>query len=71
LEKFLRSHHVVLIHPNNYHLPTGRSAIAGIHLLPEDRATFFDKALTFPHPLDSKNVQERSDVVLPECWYKP
>jgi hypothetical protein len=75
-EKILKTHHVVHIHPNNYRQPTGLGSVVVPQLLEftfyrKDRATFIDKPLTFPHPMDSKNVPELSDVVLPECWYKP
>jgi len=73
--KLLRTHNVVHIHPNNVLAP---SIHGGIVIPPfmeftfyrKDRAAFIDRPLTYPHQLDAKNVAERTDVVLPECWYR-
>ena len=72
--KLLQSHAVVHIHPNNNRkslslhgvkIPTNME----ITLLRQDYVKTMAKTLTFPHPLDTKCVTSKPDIVLPACWY--
>lgn len=73
--KLLRTHAVVHIHPNNV---GGVINFAGVSVpmtmeftfLRRDRLKQTRKALSFPHPLDHKNVAKKPDVVLPRSWYE-
>ncbi len=73
-QKLLKTHTVVHIHPNNI----GSPAVHGSISIPpcmeftfyrNDRGTFIDSPLSFPHRLDVKNVAEMADLPLPRCWY--
>jgi len=69
---------VAHIHPNNCN--TCKTFKCGDIVIPKVfEVTFFRKdrvkpdtrTLTFPHPLDRKNVPYNPDNILPEIWYKP
>jgi len=72
--KLRRTHEVVHIHPNN-----GATALrCGELRIPKlleftfyrnDRGTFEQKPLQFPHPLDTGNFPDMTPLVLPKCWY--
>lgn len=72
--KLLKNHSVVHLHPNN-----GRRTIEyrGLRIpftmeftfLRNDRIQPTDRILTFPHPLDRQNVENKPSLALPPCWY--
>ena len=35
----------------------------------KDRGVFEYRSLSYPHPLDARNVAEMPDIPLPKCWY--
>jgi hypothetical protein len=75
LEKLLTDFSVVHIHPNNAFKPI---EVTGIKIPPLLEMTLYRKGRAmeigfcndFPHPLDSKNIPSKPEVVLPQCWYK-
>ncbi len=71
--RLLRTHNVVHIHPNNL----AHIVSSGLIVIPEvmeftflrkDRGEFEYRPLSFPCDLDARNVLDRPDVVLPDCW---
>ena len=74
LDRLLRQFHVVHIHPNNVTWPLRARGltiprILEVTFLRNDRAQPTGYAKKFPHPLDSKNVPDLPDLVLPAEWY--
>ena len=73
-DKILRHFSVVHIHPNNYEPPQKHN---GLDIHPVLEFTFLRKdlvekdarKLTFPHPLDRRNIGEKADVVVPQYWW--
>lgn len=72
--KLLRTHNVVHIHPNNY----GTTVAHGTIEIPpfmeftfyrRDRSPLHSQSMTYPHPLDYRNVPDKPDVTLPACWH--
>lgn len=73
--KLLKDFCIVHIHPNNYWAPMtyGEYEIPPaleITLYRKDRVVLNDRPPSFPHILDSKNIFNKPEVVLPECWRK-
>lgn len=74
LQKLLRTHAVVHMHPNN-HRPTltyGGVVIPShmeVTFLRRDRVQITDRPLRFPHPLDHDCNPAKASLVLPSCWY--
>lgn len=73
--KLLRTHNIVHIHPNNICDPAVHGEIEipplmEFTLYRKDRAHFEDRPLEYPHRLDAKNIQEKDDLPLPQCWYQ-
>lgn len=73
LQRLVRYHAVVHIHPNNCckaKLYRGITIppVMEITLYRRDRATFGGQRLLFPHPLDADNVPHKPTMVLPACW---
>lgn len=71
--RLLRTHNIVHIHPNNLaHVhSSGAIVIPNVMeftLLRKDRGEFEYGALPYPSDLDAKNVADRPDIVLPQCW---
>ena len=72
--KLLKDFDIVHIHPNNFAKPI---AFGGYAIPPFMEFTFLRKdrissrrpAMTFPHPLDRKNVPGNNDFSLPTCWF--
>lgn len=72
--KLLRNHAVVHLHPNN---ALRTIAYGGVEVpftmeftfLRRDRFRAIDQVLTFPHPLDRRNVESMPDLILPACWF--
>ena len=74
IEKLLKSHSVVHIHPNNNRksikiFGLKIPATLEITFLRNDFLTKSKKKLNFPHPLDQKSVPSKPDLILPKCWY--
>jgi hypothetical protein len=74
IEKLLKSHSVVHIHPNNNRksikiFGLKIPATLEITFLRNDFLTKSKKKLNFPHPLDQKSVPSKRDLILPKCWY--
>lgn len=74
-QKLLKDFTVCHIHPNNVdpvwkHGPFGVPRTLEFTFLRKDRVVPTGQALSFPHPLDSPNVAERKDIVLPACWWQ-
>ena len=74
LVRLLRHFHVVHNHPNNVARPLKAKGITiprllEVTFLRQDRAHIIGYANRFPHPLDRKNVPDRSDLFLPADWY--
>ena len=74
IEKLIKSHSVVHIHPNNnrksikifgLEIP----ATLEITFLRNDFVVKRKKKLNFPHSLDKKSVSSKPDLILPKCWY--
>ncbi len=73
--KILKDFCVVHLHPNNYFKTI---SFKNVEIPPiieftfyrKDRAILAGTPLNFPHLLDSKNVFDKPDVVLPACWRK-
>jgi hypothetical protein len=75
LDRLLRRYHVVHLHPNNIVSPVTASGLTiprllEVTLLRNDRARPTGYAKRFPHPLDRQNLTDRSDYVLPACWFR-
>jgi len=75
LKKILENFYVVHIHPNNHSPVLKKDNIEVPHYLEitflrKDRVKNFGFAKQFPHPLDSKNVKNKIDVLLPKSWYE-
>jgi len=71
--KLLNDFCLVHIHPNNYWAPLtyGEYQIppaVEITLYRKDRVVLSATPPSFPHILDSKNIFNKPEVVLPECW---
>lgn len=72
-DKILTDFCVVHIHPNNYLsvYKAGKAAVPSIFEVTfyrRDRAVFDGAELSFPHPLDRRNVPFAPELVLPEIW---
>ncbi len=72
--KLLNEFEIVHIHPNNCRRPTKCYDYAippamEFTFVRKDRVTYKFHALDFPHPLDSKNMEQYEDFILPKCWY--
>ena len=73
IEKILKTHSCVHIHPNN---SSGDFEKSGVNLPPtmeftflrHDRISCKSHRSNFPHPLDRDNT-ERASISLPKCWY--
>lgn len=72
--KLLRNFEIVHIHPNNLSTPTKYKE----YLIPsemeftflrKDRISEREHTTTFPHELDSRNMEGSPDLVLPDCWF--
>jgi hypothetical protein len=75
LDRLLRRYHVVHLHPNNLVSPVNASGLAiprllEVTLLRHDRGQPTGYANRFPHPLDRRNLADRRDYILPECWFR-
>lgn len=76
LEKLLRHHNIVHIHPNNVVPATRRGdleipPVMEFTFYRKDRATCLrDKKLVFPHPLDRDIVIDLPHLALPSCWWR-
>jgi hypothetical protein len=73
--KLLKDFAVVHIHPNNFARPIafGKYEIPPFMeftFLRKDRISSRKSAVTFPHPLDRRNVFRNDDFPLPACWFK-
>jgi hypothetical protein len=73
--KLLKDFAVVHIHPNNFARPItfGKYEIPPymeFTFLRKDRISSRQPAVTFPHPLDRKNVHGNEDFSLPSCWFR-
>jgi len=73
-DKILKDFAIIHIHPNNCSavLSHGRFEIPTmieVTFYRRDRVVQADRKLSFPHALDSPNKKQRTDVVLPECWW--
>jgi hypothetical protein len=73
-KKLLKDFDVVHIHPNNCAKPIayGKYEIPPymeFTFLRKDRISRRQPTLTFPHPLDRKNVSRNEDITLPRCWF--
>ena len=72
--KLNRQFSVVHAHPNNYSAVEFIGGV-GIHplmeftLLRRDRISHAQPAVTFPHPLDARNVRQKPNVALNRAWY--
>jgi hypothetical protein len=71
--KLLLTHRVVHIHPNNVGGPAVRGHLSVPSLMEftfyrKDRPTAAKIEGTYPHPMDSRNVATKPDIVLPDCW---
>ncbi len=73
--KLLKDFDVCHIHPNNIDPVWAK----GPHIVPrtmeftflrKDRVVRSNAALSFPHHLDSPNVPDRKDIILPACWWQ-
>ena len=74
-EKILENHVCVHIHPNNCCGLTTKNGIEIPHVmeftfLRRDRVRQQSPAITFPHPLDSKNGEDARSLPLPRFWYR-
>ena len=73
-EKLLKYFYVIHNHPNNY---PGIVNMGGIEaprifeltLIRKDRVNQIKYSDRFPHPLDSPNVTDRPNIVLPKNWF--
>jgi hypothetical protein len=73
LRKLLLTHRVVHIHPNNFGEVTVRAHLSVPSLMEftfyrKDRPTAAKIASSYPRPMDSRNVETRPDIALPDCW---
>ncbi len=74
INKILKTHICVHIHPNNYF---GISTQFGIEIprlaeftfYRKDRIIHLEKSLKFPHNLDFDNVKSNKSIYLPSIWY--
>ncbi len=73
--KLLLDFTLVHLHPNN----AGGVNRLGSVLLPNmlemtflrnDRIAERKPSVSFPHPLDQRNLSTQDDLVLPDCWYR-
>jgi hypothetical protein len=74
-EKILKSFYVVHVHPNNICGSLKRRnieipRIMEFTFLNKRRVSHATPVLKFPNVLDSPNIPDRRDLLLPECWYK-
>jgi hypothetical protein len=72
--KLLLTHRVVHIHPNNIGGSTARGHLSVPSIMEftfhrKDRPTDAKIERSYPHFLDSRNVEKRPDIVLPSCWW--
>jgi len=72
--KLLKQFDVVHIHPNNNSSPVGYKKYEippdmEFTFLRKDRITQRAFTSSFPHELDAKNMETKSDLFLPSCWY--
>ena len=72
--KLLKDFDVVHIHPNNFAKPIAYGSYEippymEFTFLRKDRIATRKPAVTFPHPLDKKNVPRNEDFSLPRCWF--
>ncbi len=77
LQKLMTDFEIVHIHPNNGAIsgPLKRNGLeiprlVEITFLRKDRVEWKRRYRSFPHPLDTPNVVDRKDIVVPECWYR-
>jgi FkbM family methyltransferase len=74
-EKLLKDFCVVHIHPNNFAPAVEYKnfkipPIMEFTFYRKDRATVTYKPIEIPHLLDSRNVFDKPDLPLPECWLR-
>jgi hypothetical protein len=72
--KLLKDFDIVHIHPNNFAKPVALGEyeippFMEFTFLRKDRISSRQPAMTFPHPLDRKNVLSNEDFSLPACWF--
>jgi hypothetical protein len=72
--KLLKDFDIVHIHPNNFAKPVALGEyqippFMEFTFLRKDRISSRQPAMTFPHPLDRKNVLGNEDFPLPACWF--
>ncbi|HAV12217.1 MAG TPA: hypothetical protein DCX06_01810 [Opitutae bacterium] len=74
-DKILQTHSCVHVHPNNWRGSVKKGDIEiplnmEFTFLRKDRIQNPSYAKTFPHPLDTDNVDYKPTLVLPLCWYR-
>jgi hypothetical protein len=72
--KILKNFEIVHVHPNNLSTPIKYKHYAlppemEFTFLRRDRIARSEPTTHFPHELDSRNMEGRPDVVLPDCWF--
>ena len=72
-DKILMDFSVVHIHPNNDNpmISMGKFDVPPViefTFYRKDLVHHVDHKLTFPHPLDSPNIKNKPNIVLPKCW---
>lgn len=77
LEKLMNDFEIVHIHPNNGAIsgPLKRNDIeiprlVEMTFLRKDRVRWKRKFTKFPHPLDTPNVLNSKDIIVPDSWYR-
>jgi len=73
LEKIKQTHTCVHIHPNNANPSLkyngiGIPSLLEFSFLRNDRIIHANYSSTFPHALDTKNVENKPDIILPGNW---
>jgi hypothetical protein len=73
-KKLLKDFDVVHIHPNNVAKPIAFGTYEippymEFTFLRKDRISRRQPAVSFPHPLDRKNVSRNEAITLPKCWF--
>lgn len=73
--KLLKDFYIVHIHPNNcgrvvrfkdFEVPT----VLEFTFIRKDRVQSVEYTKSFPHPLDRPNLIQKSDILLPHCFYQ-
>lgn len=72
--KIQKDFEIVHIHPNNLSEPFNYKGYTipsemEFTFLRKDRISRREYTKNFPHDLDSKNVPDKPDLILPKCWY--